>query len=124
MDVLLMTSKYEGLPMMVLHALVHGTPVVSSDVGSIGRCLTPRTGRVLPVGASATAYAEAVIEWRDILQDHRSTAEHCRALVNARFSKRRMRERLIGDLSSLARRSNLEDRRKDYQLELMKKPIL
>ncbi len=124
MDVLLMTSKYEGLPMTVLHALAHGTPVVASDVGGIGRCLTPRTGRVLPADGSVAAYAEAVLEWREILRSDRSVAEHCRELVAARFTKGRMRRQLIEDLSSLVTSLNLEDRRKDYQLDLMKRPIL
>lgn len=124
MDVLLMTSKYEGLPMMVLQALAHGTPVVSSDVGGIGRFLTPRTGRVVPVDASASAYAEAVLEWRDIPGSGRSIAATFRELVAARFDKRRMSERLVEDLSALALPLNLEERRKDYQLDLMKRPIL
>lgn len=122
MDVLLMTSKYEGLPLMVLHSLAHGTPVVSSDVGGIGRCLTPRTGRVVPVDARAETYAAAVIEWRDILRSE--MAGHCRELVASRFAKNQMRRHLVEDLSSLASGLNLETRRKDYQLDLMKRPIL
>jgi glycosyltransferase involved in cell wall biosynthesis len=124
MDVLLMTSKYEGLPMMVLHALAHGTPVVSSDVGGIGPCLTPETGRVVPADASADAYAEAVLEWRDLLRSDHSIPGHCRELVASRFRKGQMRRQLIEDLSSLVSQLNLEDRRKDYQLDLMKRPIL
>jgi len=87
MDVLLMTSKYEGVPMMVLQALAHGTPVVSSDVGGIGRCLTPQTGRVVPVDASASAYAEAVLEWRDVPGSGPSIAATFREMVAARFDK-------------------------------------
>jgi glycosyltransferase involved in cell wall biosynthesis len=124
MDVLLMTSKYEGLPLMVLHSLAHGTPVVSSDVGGIGRCLTPRTGRVVPRDAEAEAYAAAVLEWRNILRTDRSIGGHCRELAASRFGKSQMRRHLIDDLSSLASGLNLENRRKDYQLDLMKRPVL
>ena len=35
-----------------------------------------------------------------------------------------MCRQLVEDLSSLAARLNLEDRRKDYQLGLLSKPIL
>ena len=59
MDVLLMTSKYEGLPLVILEALACGTPVVSTDVGGIRECLQTETGVVLPEDASDVAYASA-----------------------------------------------------------------
>ena len=124
MDVLLMTSQYEGMPMMVLHALAHGTPVVSSDVGGIGRCLTPQTGSVVPLHASDAAYADAVLEWREVLRRDQAVAGQCRGLVAARFNKNRMRRQLVEDLSSLVAQLNLADRCKEYQLDLMKRPIL
>jgi len=124
MDMLLMTSKYESLPLMVLHALAHGIPVVSSDVGGINRCLGERSGRTLPVDASPMAYAEAVLEWRGRNQGDQTIDGHCRDVLAGRFTKARMRRQLVDDISSLAARLNLEDRRKDYQLDLMKKPLL
>jgi glycosyltransferase involved in cell wall biosynthesis len=124
MDVLLMTSKYEGLPLMVLHALAHGTPVISSDVGSIGRCLGKRNGRVLATNAGEGSYAEAVLEWKELLESDLSIARQCREHVRARFCKSRMREQLVEDLSSLAAPLNREARRRDYQLDLMKRAVL
>jgi glycosyltransferase involved in cell wall biosynthesis/SAM-dependent methyltransferase len=122
MDVLLMTSVYEGLPMMVLHSLAHGTPVVSSDVGSIAGCLTQETGCVLPDEASAAEYGEAVLRWRDT--DTKATGRACREIVATRFSQERLAKKLTEDLSSLASDLDIAGRRNDYQMELMKKPIV
>jgi glycosyltransferase involved in cell wall biosynthesis len=124
MDVLLMTSKYEGLPLVVLHALAHGTPVVSSDVGGIRWCVTERAGRVLPVGHSDAVYAEAVVDMGRIRVSDASISAQCRARVSARFTKDRMRQQLQDGLSSLTMVLNREKRLEDYQHELMSRPTL
>lgn len=38
-DVMIMNSKYEGIPMTILEALSYGLPVVSTNVGGIGEVL-------------------------------------------------------------------------------------
>ena len=110
--------------MMVLHSLAHGAGVISSDVGGIGRCLSERTGRVLPLDASNAAYAEAALSWHRMLQTDPAIGASCVETVAGRFRKDRMTRELVEDFSSLAVEVNVNQRRKDYQRDLMKKPIL
>jgi glycosyltransferase involved in cell wall biosynthesis len=122
MDVLLLTSRYEGLPVILLQALGHGCPVVASDVGGIRECLTPEFGRLLDVNAEDGAYADAVLQLAGNVG--LNFAARAREHVSSGFGKHVMRRQLVEDLSSLAARLNLEERRKDYQLGLLSKPIL
>jgi glycosyltransferase involved in cell wall biosynthesis len=124
MDVLLMTSKYEGLPLLVLHALAHGTPIVSSDVGSIRSCVSGAAGRVLATGENDLVYAKAVLEVDRLRINDVSVGRHCRAVVSKRFVKQRMRQQLQHDFSCLTKALDREKRREDYQLDVMSRPIL
>jgi glycosyltransferase involved in cell wall biosynthesis len=124
MDVMMLTSKYEGLPLVVLHALVQGTPVISSDVGGLSWWLTGHAGRVLPLNAANSAYAEAVLEiGRNRASAPSSTAD-CRERTRKRFAKDRMRLQLQHDFTSLTASLERAKRREDYQLDLMSRPIL
>src|ERR1041385_1015897 len=51
-DCLLLVSKYEGLPQVVIEALSLGVPVVSTDAGGTRECVTPEVGTILPLAAS------------------------------------------------------------------------
>ena len=122
MDVILLTSRYEGLPKVLLEALAHGCPAVSTDVGGIRECLTPEFGRLLAVNAEDSAYADAVLQLAGT--GGPKFAARARDHVSSKFGKHVMSRQLIEDLSSLAAGLNLEERRKDYQLEIMSRPIL
>ncbi len=124
MDVLMLTSKYEGLPLVVLHALAHGTPVISPDVGGLRWCLTGDAGKVLPANWSDAAYAEAVIDIERLREGDASASENCRQRIRKRFVKDRLRLQLQEDMTSLITALDREKRREDYQLDLMARPIL
>lgn len=47
-DVLIMFSRYENLPCVILEALCCGLPVISSDVGGIREVLNPENGILIP----------------------------------------------------------------------------
>ena len=124
MDVLMLTSKYEGLPLIVLHALAHGTPVISPDVGGLRWRLTGDAGKVLPSDCSDVVYADAVIDIARVRASDASASESCRMRIRKRFVKDRMRLQLHQDMTSLINALDREKRREDYQLDLMARPIL
>jgi glycosyltransferase involved in cell wall biosynthesis len=45
-DFVVLTSAYEGLPMVVLESLACGTPILTTDCGETPRLLNPKSGRV------------------------------------------------------------------------------
>jgi glycosyltransferase involved in cell wall biosynthesis len=52
MDVLVMTSLWEGLPRVVPQALATGIPVVSYDISGIDECISEgANGHLVPAGA-------------------------------------------------------------------------
>jgi len=123
MDVLLITSLYEGLPMVVLHAIACNTPVVSTDVGGIGACVGDGLGRVLPVSDGPLEYAQAVIQMRELKCDP-AYGIRCAERLADRFRKCRMQAQLKDDLARITTGINRERRLEDYQLQLMAKPLL
>jgi glycosyltransferase involved in cell wall biosynthesis len=123
MDVLLMTSRYEGLPMVVLHAVSCATPVVSTDVGGVGDCVADGLGIVLHRDAPASEFANAVIRMKTVVHDP-SYMTRCAERLASRFTKARMQERLEMDLQNLRSATNRDQRLEDYQSLLMEKPIL
>lgn len=62
MDVLLMTSDHEGLPMTLLEAMALGVPIVASAVGGIPQALAHGQGGCLVQDQDPQAYAAAVLE--------------------------------------------------------------
>ena len=47
-DVLIMFSRYENLPCVILEALCSGLPVISTDVGGIGEVINEENGILIP----------------------------------------------------------------------------
>jgi len=47
-DAFVMSSAWEGLPMVILEAMASGRIVVATDVGGVGELVTPQIGRLIP----------------------------------------------------------------------------
>ena len=59
--ILLLTSRYEGLPMVVLEAMLQGVPVVSTNTGGTDECITEEIGELVPADASPEYIAAKVL---------------------------------------------------------------
>jgi glycosyltransferase involved in cell wall biosynthesis len=85
-DVVVHTSRREGLPLIVIEAMASGRPVVASDAGGTAELIVPGvTGHVVPVG------------------DSPATADRVIALLGDPAARRRMgiagRERAVGEFT-------------------------
>lgn len=64
-DALLLVSRREGMPNVMLESLACGTPVIAADVGGIGEVLTVPDSGVLLRNRTALAVADA---WQSMVQ--------------------------------------------------------
>lgn len=101
LDLLLVTSDEEGLPMVVLEAMAAGTPVVARAVGGIPEVITHGQTGWLVQNHDPSALANVCIR---VLRD-RSLRERittaARTLVEARFSAKSNADRMLEIYRSL-----------------------
>lgn len=93
LDVLVLPSLSEGMPLVVLEAMAQGVPVIANAVGEVPRLLSQTTyGRVLPPGDEAALRGalldELALPWR---RDPRGAA-HVRSQHSAEAMARRYLE--------------------------------
>lgn len=90
LDVLLLTSKAEGLPNVLIEAQWVGTPVIATDVGGVRETMVEAvTGRAIQT-SHPMDLAEAVIEWLErsaLVEQARSQGPR---VARERFSLERM----------------------------------
>jgi len=97
MDILLLTSLFEGLPRVVLQAMAASVPVVATDTGGVAEVVIEReTGRLVPPGVPAAA-AEAIVALARDEGMRRRIATAARSRLGDEFDNRRM----VRDLEAL-----------------------
>jgi glycosyltransferase involved in cell wall biosynthesis len=55
-DVFVLSSRYEGNPLVVMEAMAAGRPVVATSVGCVPELVPPEAGRLVPAGDGAALY--------------------------------------------------------------------
>ncbi len=91
MDGLVVTSEFEGLPLVVLEALSMGLPVMSSDVGAIKEVLDRYgSGTVYAPPGDLTALNVTFKAFRRALPEYRAAAVRMASQVAEDFSAGRM----------------------------------
>lgn len=93
MDVLVLASRFEGLPMTLLEGMASGRAVVATAVGEVPTVLEDcRTGRLVP-SEDAEAMARAVAELLGDAAGRRTMGMAAREVVERRFSAAAMARR-------------------------------
>lgn len=95
LDIHLITSRFEGLPLVLLESMATATPAVATEVGGISEAVVDgETGLLLPADASVETIASAVHELaRDPERSARlgsAAAERVRARYSAAAWQRRL----------------------------------
>jgi glycosyltransferase involved in cell wall biosynthesis len=123
MDALLVTSRYEGLPLVVLESLAHGTPVIAANVGGMSECVPEGLGLLVEPSAPDADFASAAVR-ACRMKGEAAFAARAREFLRSRFSKESMQQQLERDFTALAAGLDRERRLIDYQLDVMAAPVI
>ncbi len=85
LDVVVLPSRYEGLPMTVLEAMASGVPVVASSVDGVREIATSGKDAVLAPSGDATAFTRAIERVLDDGPFRQGLIQRARSLVHKRF---------------------------------------
>lgn len=92
--ILVVPSKHESLPYIVLEAGAAGVPMLATKVGGIPEIVGPATGRLLPAG-DPQALASAITAALDHPQEPAAAARHLRERIRTEFSAAAMAESVL-----------------------------
>jgi glycosyltransferase involved in cell wall biosynthesis len=88
---MIITSQFEGLPLVMLEALSMGTPVLSTDVGAIREVLERyESGTVFGPAGDIDALERAFLDFVGSMAGFRAAAERNAASLREEFSSERM----------------------------------
>lgn len=86
MDCFLLTSKFEGIPNVVLEAQHHGVPIVTRNAGGVNHALIDGTTGIIVHGSSPAMFADAVITVLTEQSYHTDTREQGPLFINKYFN--------------------------------------
>ncbi len=89
-DVLLLTSKWEGIPLVLFQAMSCGVICVAPDVGGINELLNSENGFLLSDYRDVTAYADILEKIASDKQGFDRIRDSARASIRNRFDMERM----------------------------------
>lgn len=87
-DILVIPSIWEGLPIVMLEAMAHGTPVIATRVGGIPDALTDRVSGLL-TSPDAPSLAQSMIEGLSDLPKMQEMARAARTIAARRYDIKR-----------------------------------
>jgi len=100
LHVVLMTSLWEGMPILALEAMCSGVPVVATNVGGLGEIVENGRSGLLVESRSAEDLARAVVRVTEESALRKQIIENGRDRVRALFSE----ERMLSEICKVYRR--------------------
>jgi glycosyltransferase involved in cell wall biosynthesis len=104
MDVFVLPTRAEALPIVILEAMAAGVPVVASRVGGIPEMITSSDTGWLVDPITPEAFATAIAEVLQLEDRGRSVGQRGSRSLRGRFDHATVRERLQGVYDELLRR--------------------
>ncbi|WP_209835509.1 glycosyltransferase family 4 protein [Ruegeria sp. HKCCE3926] len=93
-DFMLLTSRWEALPISIVEAFHAGLPVIATDCGGVSELVSEQVGRLCPVG-DAEGLTAAVLELAGNEELRRELGSNARALAREdRFDPTHVHERI------------------------------
>jgi len=114
-SVLMMTSKYEGLPLVVQESMLQGTPVVATCVGATGEAIDDTVGVALAANASNDEIVQAVLRVLEARESDTSLGTRCKERVRSQFGLDQMQYAYMKEFNRLCAKRNIDQRNKDYE---------
>ena len=114
-DLLLMTSLFEGMPLVIYEALAMGVPVVAPALAGNMELMDAQSGVLVEPRDDAARYAEAIVSLLEDDERRREMGEHSRRRMLEEFSLKEMGrrhdalyERLLSERTASSRWRNEE----------------
>jgi len=100
-DVLLMTSEWEGIPLVLYEAMAMQIPCIAPDVGGISELVTQESGRLVQDCSDIGGYVEALRELCGDDELRKNLGHQARSVVERDFSLERHQQEYIRLYSEL-----------------------
>lgn len=92
LDVFVLPSRFEGLPLALLEAMATGTPVVAADVGGVGEAVVSGEDGLLVPPDDASALAAAIRRLLEVEEERTRLSVRAREAWRSRFTAELMQQ--------------------------------
>ncbi len=108
LDIFVISSLHEGIPMVLLEAMAFGKPVVATAVGGIGEVIEKEISGLLVPADNPPALAEACLRLLENSELRRSLSQQSRLRIDHEFCINSLRRRMIELYESLGGAADLD----------------
>jgi len=103
LDVFVLPSRYEGLPLVLLEAMATGAPVVAADVGAVSEAIVPGESGLLVPPDDAPALAAGIGQLLGDQKARERLGSRARETWRSQFTAERMQESYVHLFTRLVR---------------------
>ena len=103
LDVFVLPSRYEGLPLVLLEAMATGAPVVAADVGAVSEAIVPGESGLLVPPDDAPALVAGIGQLLGDQEARERLGSRAREMWRSQFTAERMQESYVDLFTRLVR---------------------